>query len=107
MKEGEAVSVTHVPGKARLLLFNDRIAFDHGIKMHPQDWMKSAGISYQRAVPHSIADRWDFWNCEGVHETLPPFLRISDETPASYVGFGLSDEMAQEIELLWLEKVKP
>lgn len=64
---------------------------------HAQTVMKSLGITYQYAIPQSIADRWDFWNCKNVPSPLPAFLSEITGTPHSYIGYGLSKEMADAI----------
>lgn len=65
---------------------------------HPQQVMKELGILYQYATPQSIADQWWFWNCENVPVNLPPFLSVLDIVdPTEFVGFGLTEEIAEKI----------
>lgn len=64
---------------------------------HPQKMMSDAGISYQVAVPQSIADCWQFFNCENVPSPLPDFLKEFVIDPQKMVGFGLSQEMADQL----------
>lgn len=64
---------------------------------HAQVVMKELGITYQHAVPQSIADCWNFFNCEGNIENLPEFLTEMKKGPQDYVGHGLSQEMADKL----------
>ena len=64
---------------------------------HPQKRMKALGITYQHCVPQSISDSWEFWNCENMPENLPPGIEIKDWDPMGRIGWGLSQEMAEEI----------
>lgn len=57
---------------------------------HALDVMKDFGITYQIAVPQTISDCWQFWNCENVPEPLPRFLKVMDMQPEDAVGYGLS-----------------
>lgn len=67
-------------------------------KGHPQKVMEELGITYQHATPQSISDSWWFWNCEGVPDPLPPYLKELDiDDPMKYVGWGLSQEDAEKI----------
>lgn len=43
---------------------------------HPQLVMRELGITYERAVPQSVADQWWFLNCEHVPAVLPQYLEI-------------------------------
>lgn len=64
---------------------------------HAQDVMRQIGITYQYAVPQSIADQWWFWNCENVPEPLPKYMTVLNVKPHEAIGYGLTKEMADEI----------
>ena len=64
---------------------------------HAQTVMKELGITYQHAVPQSISDSWEFWNCENVPNELPPYLKQMDWNPMDRIGWGLSQEVAEKI----------
>ena len=64
---------------------------------HPQKVMKKLGITYQHSTPQSIADGWQFWNCENIPDKLPKYLKILDIDPMKCVGYGLSEEDAKQI----------
>jgi hypothetical protein len=64
---------------------------------HPQKIMEELGITYQRAVPQTIGDSWEFWCCENVPDELPEGLTIKDWNPMDRIGWGLSKEDAEEI----------
>lgn len=64
---------------------------------HPQTVMKNLGVRYLHATPQSIADQWWFWCCEGVPSPLPPYLSDLGVNPHDAVGYGLSQEVADEI----------
>jgi len=74
-----------------------REASETGLSGHPQKVMKELGITYQHAVPQSISDTWEFWNCENVPDDLPAFLEVKDWNPMDRIGWGLSQEKAEEI----------
>lgn len=69
----------------------------NGEKRHPQEVMNGLGITYQHAVPQSISDSWEFWNCENVPEDLPKQLIPVDWNPMERIGWGLSQETAEAI----------
>lgn len=52
--------------------------------MHPQLAMKELGISYESAIPQSIADQWWFLGCEVSPEKLPPFLSVIEGGVSSH-----------------------
>jgi hypothetical protein len=54
--------------------------------------MKKLGITYQLAVPQSIADQWWFWNCENIPDKLPKYITELKLNPMDCIGFGLSAE---------------
>lgn len=60
------------------------------IKLHPQTHMKNLGITYDIAVPQSIADQWWFFNCKNVPENLPFGLKKMDIPIEKLIGYGLS-----------------
>lgn len=71
---------------------------------HPQKVMKKLGITYQYAVPQSIADQWWFFNCENLPEKLPEYLYELRNfktgewlNPHELIGHGLDKEMADNI----------
>ena len=66
--------------------------------MHAQKAMKEIGITYQHATPQSMGDQWWFWNCENIPDMLPAFLSPLDLDPLECVGYGLSQEKAEEID---------
>lgn len=66
-------------------------------RRHPQEVMKSLGITYQHATPQSIADQWWFWNCKNVPDELPRYLSELDVNPQECIGWGLSQELANLI----------
>lgn len=79
------------------LIFHMYDAYRSGIVGHPQSVMKKLGISYQHSVPQSMTDTWEFWNCENVPDNLPPGLEKKDWNPMDRIGWGLSQEMAENI----------
>jgi len=68
-----------------------------GPAAHPQEVMKSLGITYQHATPQSLYEQWWFWNCENCPAELPPYLRPLSIAPMDAIGYGLSPEMAADI----------
>ena len=64
---------------------------------HPQRVMEKLGITYQHATPQSMGDQWWFWNCENVPKKLPEFLEVADLNPMECIGYGLSEEDAENI----------
>lgn len=72
-------------------------AFKSGEEKHPEEVMKSLGISYQHATPQSMFDAWQFWNCENLPSSLPSFLEERNWNPMEYVGHGLTHEDAKKI----------
>ena len=71
------------------------------VKDHAQKVMGDLGITYDYAVPQSIADCWWFFNCKNVPEPIPGFLSHIKRKPTELIGFGLSKETAE-----WLEAKK-
>lgn len=69
-----------------------------GDTRHAQQIVKDLGITnYQIAVPQSISDSWEFWNCIGVPDVLPTFVRLWDADPHKRIGYGLSQKDADDI----------
>jgi len=68
----------------------------HNETRHPQQVMRDLGITYQHAVPQSISDSWEFWNCKNVID-LPSYLTPFDMDPMCRIGRGLSQEDAEKI----------
>lgn len=68
-----------------------------GVTRHPQEEMKALGITYQHSTPQSMGDCWQFWNCENIPEDLPEYLSINDRDPMTYIGYGLSKDLAEKV----------
>jgi len=64
---------------------------------HPQPVMRELGITYSHSTPQSMADQWWFWNCENLPESLPGYLTKLALDPREQVGWGLSQQEADEI----------
>lgn len=64
---------------------------------HPQLVMKELGITYQHSTPQSMGDQWWFWNCQNVPAKLPEYLKSLTVKPLEMVGYGLSQEDAENI----------
>lgn len=64
---------------------------------HAQVVMRELGITYEHAVPQSIADCWNFFNCSGNIDKLPEYLIEMKKGPQDYVGYGLSQELADRL----------
>lgn len=43
-----------------------------GEKRHPQEVMREIGITYERAIPQSMAGQWWFFNCQ--YKKLPKYI---------------------------------
>jgi len=71
--------------------------FEHGIKNHAQQSMHDLGITYTHSTPESIFDSWLFWNCQNVPLELPSYLTILQRTPHEFIGWGVSEEEADDI----------
>ena len=77
-----------------------------GNNNHAQKIMKDLGITYQHATPQSISDQWWFWNCRNIPEDLPSYItELKIDDPMTRVGWGLSEEKAQEIKKGMLDLV--
>lgn len=70
------------------------------VKDHAQKVMSNLGITYDHAVPQSIADCWWFFNCKNVPDQIPSFLSPIKGKPTDLIGFGLSKETAERLESL-------
>lgn len=79
------------------LIYSIQGACMTGNYKRPQLVMRELGISYQHQVPQSVADCWEFWNCENIPEKLPDYLTPREMDPMSRVGFGLTIEDAEKI----------
>ena len=66
-------------------------------KRHAQEVMKDLGIIYLYAVPQSLYDSWWFFNCSNIPDKLPDFVEELKVNPKDCVGYGLSQEMADNI----------
>jgi hypothetical protein len=75
-----------------------RLDIYKGLGVHPQFFMQELGITYQYAVPQSISSEWWFFNCENVPNPLPERFKVLNcEDPYKLVGWGLDEEMAENI----------
>lgn len=81
-------------------------ALDFGEGRHAQVVMKELGITYSHATPQSMADCWWFWNCENVPAELPKYLTELKIDPLQNVWWGLSQDEAEEIAAVALERSK-
>lgn len=76
----------------------------YDIDEHAQKFMSRLGVEYGLAVPHSIADCWQFYMCDYDPKTLPDFVRVrNDIDPMRLVGYGLSQGDALNI-VKWVEE---
>lgn len=67
-------------------------------KRHPQSVMEELEINYKLAVPQSISDSWWFFNCENLPSETPEFLTIKENiNPLDYVGYGVSEQEAKDL----------
>lgn len=64
---------------------------------HPQDVMRTLGITYAHATPQSMGDQWWFWKPQGLPDVLPSYLEVFLDDPMESVGYGLSKEKAEEL----------
>ena len=65
---------------------------------HPQQVMEALEINYKRAIPQSLANQWWFLFCDNIPNILPEFLTVADINPSDIVGFGLSQEDADNLQ---------
>lgn len=70
---------------------------ESGCKLRAQEAVKELGITWTYSVPQSMLDCWHFWGCTNVPEELPPYLSELKRTPQEAVGYGLSQEKADEL----------
>lgn len=68
-------------------------AYYDGENRHPQEVLRSLGITYEVAIPQSICDQWWLFNCQYSH--LPKFItemKLDEEMvnrykmPKSYIN---------------------
>lgn len=84
------------------LIYSMQSADDH-VKppLHAQKQMKKLGITYKLAVPQSMYNSWWFFDCEGVPDQLPPYLRHFgskwDDAKKAYVPTGEVTNLAKLI----------
>lgn len=73
--------------------------YDAPTGVHAQTLMKDLGITYRYAVPQSIADGWQFFNCKNLPTDLPSYIRVMPETIdyITRVGHGLSVDEANQL----------
>lgn len=79
------------------LFYDIWTADTENVKGHPQSVMAELGITYQIAVPQSVQDGWQFWNCENIPVELPSYLTIQEWDPMKFIGWGLSQKDAEKI----------
>jgi hypothetical protein len=70
---------------------------NHRENRQAQIVMKELGITYQHSTPQSMADSWQFWNCENIPAELPSFITEMKNKPMKSIGFGLSQADAEKI----------
>lgn len=61
------------------LIYDLHGAYDHGVKTHPERWMRDNKIKYSSATPCILSDLWEFIGCvlpDGFE--LPDFLEVVD-----------------------------
>lgn len=54
-------------------------AVDEGYIDHPMEVMKKIGITYKSSESVPLGDCWFFYDCSGLPEKLPLFLKFSDK----------------------------
>ena len=75
---------------------------------HPQKIMEELGITYECAVPQSLADSWWFLNVGNVPPELPTYIReleLSDEQLSHWMPYAtigsspepITDELRAEL----------
>lgn len=72
-------------------------AYDAGVHSHPQTVLKNLGITYEYAVPQSIADQWWFYLPNNLPRELPEYLTVTEVDPYKHIGYGLSHEVAERL----------
>ncbi len=73
-------------------------ALEAGIKESAPEFILNFGIQYQKSVPQTMADCWEFWNCSGITENLPSFVMVYEtRDPYGSIGYGLSQQDADDI----------
>lgn len=75
------------------------VATDCNENRHPLVVMRELGITYKQETPQTMGEQWWFWNCENIPEVLPEYLSELTVTPSEAIGFGLTKEQSEEIQL--------
>lgn len=79
------------------LIFDMQQAFYVGIDEHPVEVMHNLNIKYSHRTPQSMGNRWIFWNCTNLPETLPNYLYSSQFESDDVIGYGLNEKLSNEI----------
>lgn len=66
---------------------------------HAETALHDLRITYQHSTPQTLFDQWWFWNCENIPEKLPKYLSYLELSPKDSIGWGLSKEEAEMIEV--------
>ena len=69
-----------------------------GENRHAEIVMCDLGIKYTHATSQSMLESWWFWNCTNIPNVLPNYLSELKTDPYSQIGYGLTKEIADEIE---------
>lgn len=70
---------------------------------HPQHVMADLGITYELAIPMSVASQWWFFACSGMPNPLPLWLTPLGLSAGELVGrYGITEELAAT-----LDRVEP
>lgn len=84
--------------KIQMLIYDLQTAHITGKETrHAQDYLKYKGITYIHSVPQSMGDCWWFYLPKNLPKKLPKWLSVKDVNPFEHVGYGLSEEDAEEI----------
>jgi len=51
-------------------------SFKENIEIHPQQYIKSLGITYKKCEGVPIADVFMFYDCKNIPDTLPYFITL-------------------------------
>jgi len=62
------------------------------LSLHPQERMKSLGITYKSCSPNMLAESWAFWYCENLPEPLPEYLTLMEASTENLRSYGLTAE---------------
>lgn len=79
-------------------------AYTSGVKDHPPKVLNDLGITYEAAVPQSIADCWQFFNVTNLPDVLPDYLEVFDIEPLDCIGWGLSEQEAFDLSKFTIEE---